>query len=399
MNSYYEMETQDTMKYSGTVSSLLPSATLELSARAKALAASGRDIIALSAGQPDFPTPAPVVRAALDAIEAGKTGYTASTGIPELKAAVASAWSTRRGLEWPPAQVLVSCGAKHCLANLIAAAVDPGDRVLLPKPYWVSYPEMVKAVGGCPVYPEGELNAEAILRAASEGAVGVLLNYPSNPAGTVPAPSRMAEIAEAVASTGIWVISDDIYEDLSYLDRGVPHVLDFRPDLAGRTAVVSGVSKTYSMTGWRIGFALGPAEWIRISGLLQAHSTSNPCSISQWAALAAVTGAAEAERMEMLESFRKRRDLCCALLEGIEGLETVRPEGAFYVFPRLLTDPDKLDTQRFCGELLDTEGVAMVPGAAFGSEGHVRISFAASEVDIREGIRRFTEFLHRRMIQ
>lgn len=387
------------MKYSRAVSSLSPSATLELSARAKAMAASGRDIIALSAGQPDFPTPAPVVRAALEAIEAGKTGYTASTGIPELKAAVASSWSARRGLEWPPAQVLVSCGAKHCLANLIAAAIDPGDRVLLPKPYWVSYPEMVKAVGGLPVYPEGELNAEAILLAASEGAVGVLLNYPSNPAGTVPTPSEMAEIAEAVASTGMWVISDDIYEDLGYLDRGVPHILDARPDLVSRTAVVSGVSKTYSMTGWRIGFALGPAQWIRISGLLQAHSTSNPCSISQWAALAAVTGAAEVERVEMLESFRKRRDLCCALLESIEGLETVRPEGAFYVFPRLLTDPDKLDTQRFCGELLDTEGVAMVPGAAFGSEGHVRISFAASEDDIREGIRRFTEFLHRRMIQ
>ncbi len=385
------------IKYSAAASSLSPSATLELSARAKALAAEGRDIIALSAGQPDFPTPAPIVQAALDAIAAGKTGYTASTGIPELKRAVATSWSARRGLEWSPSEVIVSCGAKHSLANLIAAAVSPGEKVLLPRPYWVSYPEMVKASGGVPVFTGGELDADEIIRAASEGAVGVLLNYPSNPAGTVPSASEMKDIAEAVASTNMWVISDDIYEDLSYLDGSVPHILDFRPDIADRTVVVSGVSKTYAMTGWRIGFALGPKEWVRLSGLIQAHSTSNPCSISQWAALAAVQGAAENERLGMLDSFSERRDICYNLLSEIDGLETVKPDGAFYVFPRLLSDPDRLDTQRFCGELLNTKGVAAVPGSAFGSEGHLRISFAASEENIREGISRLAEFLHGRL--
>ncbi len=385
------------MEYSRTAMSLTPSATLQLSAKAKELQSAGRDIISLSAGQPDFPTPIPIAEAGIDAIREGKTVYTASTGIPELKEAVAAQYSIRRNMHWLPSNVLVGCGAKHNLASLIRVAIDPGDKVLLPRPFWVSYPEMVKASGGIPIFPEECINGSEIRKAAGKGAVGVLLNYPSNPTGFVPTVSFMSEIADAIAETDMWVISDDIYEDLAYLDSGVPHILDFHPELKERTAVVSGVSKTYAMTGWRIGYSLACSEWTRLAGILQAHSTSNPCSISQWAALAAVEGKASREREEMHRSFHMRRDLICELLDRVDGMEFKKPDGAFYVFPRLLTDPQKLDTNRFCSDLLEEEGVAVIPGSAFGAEGYIRISFAASEDDIRRGIHRLKEFLHRRL--
>lgn len=383
------------MRYSSNIGSLSPSATLQLSAKAKEMQKAGRDIISLSAGQPDFPTPEPIAEAAVRAISQGKTGYTASTGIPELKEAVSRNYSERRGIDWEPGSVIVSCGAKHSLSILIGAAIDPGDGVLLPRPYWVSYPEMVMAYGGRPMFPEGLLSADSIRRAADSGAVGVLLNYPSNPSGYVPSCEEMSEIAEAIDETGLWVISDDIYEDLSYLDSGVPHVLDARPGLAERTAVVSGVSKTFSMTGWRIGYCLCNREWARLAGMLQAHTTSNPCSISQWAALAALEGRAERERLRMHAAFRQRRDLICSLLSSEEYLQFDRPDGAFYVLARIDTG-DELDTAAFCSELLEKEGLAVIPGSAFGAEGYIRISFAACDEDIREGVRRLGRFLHGR---
>jgi aspartate aminotransferase len=383
------------MNYSRTIMSLSPSATLQLSAKAKELKESGRDIVSLSAGQPDFPTPAPIAEAAINAIRERKTGYTASTGIPELKEAVARNYSARRNIEWKAENVVVSNGAKHGLANLIRSAINPGNGVLLPKPYWVSYPEMVKASGGIPVYPKESINPEEILEAADKGVVGLLLNYPSNPSGCVPSEDEIKSIADAVADTDMWVISDDIYEDLVYLEGGTPHILDYRPELKERTAVVSGVSKTYAMTGWRIGYSLTNVEWAKFSGVLQAHSTSNPCSISQWAALAAVEGKAESERNEMHSSFRRRRDLMCSLLSAEDGLQFSRPDGAFYVFPRLTADAE-LDTESFCSELLEEEGLAVIPGSAFGAEGYIRLSFAASDDDIREGVKRLRRFLHRR---
>ncbi|NOQ21540.1 MAG: aminotransferase class I/II-fold pyridoxal phosphate-dependent enzyme [Candidatus Aegiribacteria sp.] len=383
----------DDMKYSRIIMSLSPSATLQLSAKAKELKKSGRDIVSLTAGQPDFPTPAPITDAGIMAIQDGKTGYTASTGIPELKEAVAESYSIRRNIEWKPENVVVSCGAKHDLANLIRSAVNPGDRVLLPRPYWVSYPEMVKASGGIPVLPEKGIDPEEIVKAADHGAVGLLLNYPCNPSGYVPSDDEMNSIADAIADTDMWVISDDIYEDLVYIDGAAPHILDYRPELSSRTAVVSGVSKTYAMTGWRIGYSLANIEWSRLSGILQAHSTSNPCSISQWAALAAVEGKADKEKSEMYRSFRNRRDLICSLLSDVESLQFERPEGAFYVFPRLPAEPD---TAKFCSELLEEEGLAVIPGSAFGAEGYIRLSFAASDDDIREGVNRLKRFLRRR---
>jgi aspartate aminotransferase len=381
------------MKYSRTIMSLSPSATLQLSAKAKELKKSGRDIVSLTAGQPDFPTPAPIAEAGIKAILDGKTGYTPSTGILELKEAVAESYSVRRNIEWNSSNVVVSCGAKHDLANLIRAAVNPGDRVLLPRPYWVSYPEMVKASGGIPVLPDTRIDPCEILKAADQGAVGLLLNYPSNPSGYVPSDAEMKSIADAIADTDMWVISDDIYEDLVYIESAIPHILDYRPELSSRTAVVSGVSKTFAMTGWRIGYSLANIEWSRLCGVFQAHSTSNPCSISQWAALAAVEGKADKEKSEMYNSFRNRRDLICSILSDVEGIQFERPEGAFYVFPRLAAEND---TAGFCSELLEEEGLAVIPGSAFGAEGYIRLSFAASDDDIREGVNRLNRFLRRR---
>jgi len=386
---------EDAMRYSSRSQALKPSATLQITAMAKALKAEGRDIISMSAGQPDFPTPTAAILAAEKAMRDGNTGYTASTGMPELKSAVAQVYSERRGVDYSVARTMISCGAKHSITNLLLAAVNTGDRILIPRPYWVSYPEMVKLCGGIPVLPEGEgmlLSASDIERAAAEGAVGMILNSPSNPSGMVYGREEIEEVSEVLAENDMWVISDDIYEDLVYLDSSAPHVLDVRPDLADRVAVVSGVSKTYSMTGWRIGFALANKEWIRRAGMIQAHSTSNPCTISQYAALAMVRGEGERERRSMLGAFRWRRDFICELLLAEDKLQVVVPQGAFYVFPALVSDGE-VDTAVFCKILLEQEGLATIPGSAFGAEGHIRLSFAASEDDIREGVKRLRSFM------
>ncbi|NLP04817.1 pyridoxal phosphate-dependent aminotransferase [Candidatus Fermentibacteria bacterium] len=378
------------MDFSSTVRSREPSATLQLTARAKELQKAGRDIVALSAGQPDFPSPRAAVEAAEKAMRGGMTGYTATPGIPELREIVAAVTSRRRGLEWRASNVVVSCGAKHSLANLLMAAVEKGDGVLLPSPYWVSYPEMVKLAGGRPVLPRSGsllISAADVREAASSGVKGVILNSPGNPTGLVAGPAHTRELAEAIAETGVWCISDDIYEDLVYLDGPAPHILDYRPGLAERTAVVSGVSKTYSMTGWRIGWAVAPETWTRMAARIQEHTTSNPNSIAQYASLAVLSGAAEEERVAMLASFRARRDLMCDLLAAVPALDFTKPDGAFYVFPRVLS-PMGADSSALSMRLLDEFGLAVIPGSAFGAEGYLRLSFAASERDIREGAAR-----------
>jgi aspartate aminotransferase len=376
------------MNYSGLARSLEPSATLQLTARARELQRSGRRVVALSAGQPDFPTPAAAAEAAARAVAEGHTGYTATPGIPELREEIARLTGLRRGMSFEPAEVIVSCGAKHCLANLLLSAVEPGDAVLLPRPYWVSYPEMVKLAGGVPVYPAGGgllPGAADIEEAASKGVRGVILNSPGNPTGCVYSRGEADDLAKALEASGMWVISDDIYEDLCYTGHPAPHVLDAAPGLRDRTAVVSGVSKTYSMTGWRIGWAVAPRDWIRFCTRIQEHTTSNPSSVSQWASLAVLGGGADADKARMHEAFRARRDLMADLLGGIGGLRFPRPDGAFYVFVdyRGLSDVPSADA---ASALLEEHGLAVIPGSAFGSEGWLRLSFAASDADIREGV-------------
>ena len=342
-------------------------------------------------------------------MSSGKTGYTPSAGIPELREAVAAVYSKRHDIDYAAGDVLISCGAKHCLANLVMAATREGDRVLIPRPYWVSYPEMIGLAGGEAVLPDEEeglsLTAAAVRRALERGVRGVLLNSPNNPTGMVKPAEELQGIADALRDhPDAWAISDDIYEDLVYgtADGTEPRPVSLpsiAPDLADRVACVTGVSKTFAMTGWRIGYALSSnRQWIDSSAIIQAHTTSNPCSIAQWAALAAVEGRADAERRKMLEAFRARRELVCDLME--QKLPRLRlhgrPEGAFYVFPEILAGPGEsspVDSNLFCEKLLEEEAVALIPGAAFGAEGYVRLSFAASEKDITIAVDRIARFM------
>ncbi|MCK5841631.1 MAG: pyridoxal phosphate-dependent aminotransferase [Candidatus Sabulitectum sp.] len=385
------------MHYAKNASSLEGSATLLYTARAASMKAAGADIISLTAGQPDFKTPHAAIQAAKDAMDQGKTLYTPSMGIVELRQAVAHRWSGVHKQEFRVENAMVSCGAKHSIANMLEVVVSPGDKVLLPKPYWVSYPQMVRRLGGVSVYPDsGEMliTGDDIRKAHASGVKGMIFNSPCNPSGLVNTTRMIADVAAAVRETGIWVISDDIYEDLYYGHGRVPHILNADPGLRDQVALITGVSKTYAMTGWRIGFAIANPDWIRIAGRIQAHSTSNPCSISQYAALAVVKGEAEAERAKMYDAFKRRRDLICGLLEKVPGIEFQRPQGAFYVYPRIVTDKP-INTEEFCIALLEKGGLGTIPGSAFGNEGYIRLSFAASDDDIAEAVKRLKRFLER----
>ena len=385
------------MHYARNASSLEGSATLLYTAKAASMKAAGADVISLTAGQPDFPTPKAAIEAAKKAMDEGKTLYTPSMGIVELRQAVADRWSGVHDQNYKIANAMVSCGAKHSIANMLEVVVSPGDIVLLPKPFWVSYPQMVRRLGGISIYPESNgmlITGDDVRKAAAAGAKGMIFNSPCNPSGLVNTDDSVKDIASAIRETGIWVISDDIYEDLYYGSGQVPHILTADPGLRDQVALITGVSKTYAMTGWRIGFAIANPDWIRIAGRIQAHSTSNPCSISQYAALAVVTGQAEEERVHMYNAFKRRRNLVCDLLEEVPGLAFEKPEGAFYVYPKILTDKE-ISTEEFCISLLEKGGLGTIPGSAFGNEGYIRLSFAASDDDIAEAVKRLNSFLER----
>lgn len=385
-------------RFSNKIMSMSPSATLAITAKAMELKRKGVDVVSLSAGQPDFPTPEPIIQAAINAMEEGKTRYTATAGIPELREEIASRYSARRGVSFDAGQVLVSCGAKHSLSNLLEVAIQPGDVVVIPKPHWVSYPEMIRRVGGVP-FPVGRdgmlAEAEDVAKAVEVGAKGLLINSPCNPTGLTYDREQYEELADVVSETGLWVITDDIYEDLIYEGKDSLNILNVRPELSSRVAVVSGVSKTYAMTGWRIGYSIGPEKWLKLATTVQSHTTSNACSVSQYAALAALSGRAENEKRSMLERFEKRRKLICDLLENVEKVSFAVPDGAFYVFVDVSSHHLGGDSSEFCRRLLEEEALAVVPGIAFGTEGYVRVSFAASEEDITEGIDRLRRFVSR----
>ena len=385
------------MNFARNASRLEGSATLQFTAKAAAMKASGLDIVSLTAGQPDFPSPRAAFVAAEKAMAEGKTVYTPSMGIPELRAAVAERWSKFHSVQYGTDNVMVSCGAKHSIVNMLEAVVNPGDMVLLPRPYWVSYPQMIYRLGGVPVYPvSGEMlvTGDDVRAAHAQGAKGMIFNSPCNPSGLVNSSVMVKDLADAVRETGMWVISDDIYEELYYGYGKVPHLLDADPGLKDQIALVTGVSKTYAMTGWRIGFALAPASWIKIAGRVQAHTTSNPCSIAQYAALAVVNGEAEEEREFMYSAFSRRRDLICNLLSEVKGLDFKRPEGAFYVYPKVDAG-ENFRSEEFCLKLLEEGGLGTIPGSAFGTEGYIRLSFAASDDDIVEAVKRLNRFLER----
>jgi aspartate aminotransferase len=392
-----------------SLSRIKPSPTIAVTNLARELRAAGRDIIGLGAGEPDFDTPDHIKEAAIEAIRRGETKYTAVDGTPELKAAICRKFARENGLTFEPAQITVGTGGKQVLYNAFMATIDPGDEVVIPAPYWVSYPDMVRLAGGEPVFvscPEQtgfKLRPEDLDAAITARTKWVVLNSPSNPTGSAYTRDELADLAEVVRRhPHVRVLTDDIYEHLVY-DGFVFHTFaQVAPDLADRTLTVNGVSKAYAMTGWRIGYAGGPKELIRAMATIQSQSTSNPCSISQAAAVAALDGDQSflAERNEV---FRTRRDLVVDLLDRAPGLRCLKPEGAFYVYPscagvigRRTPKGQRIETSEdFARYLLEDAGVAVVHGSAFGLDPYFRISYATATELLEDACRRIVRACER----
>jgi aspartate aminotransferase len=384
---------------------LEPSATLAMAAKAKELIAAGNTIYDLSVGEPDFITPAHICRAAEDAMRAGHTKYTIASGIPELKKAVVQQYRDVHGLSYAPSQVVVANGAKHALHNAFTVLLNPGDEVIIPAPYWVSYAELVKLTGAVPVIvptrqeDNFKLTPEQFRRATTAQTRLLLLCSPSNPTGSMYTPEELAALADVVLEKNLLVVADEIYERLVYGGRRFASFATVRTGLPERTVLVNGVSKTYAMTGWRIGWTLAPSEVSAAMADLQSQETSNPCSISQYAALAALTGPQECVA-EMLAEFAKRREFVRGRLAAIAGLSCAEISGAFYAFVNIRPHLGRRyggkqvdNSSQWCLELLAQQGVATVMGSAFGAEGYVRLSFAASMDRLQAALERIEKFL------
>ncbi len=383
-----------------------PSATLAVSQKARELKAQGRDIISLSAGEPDFDTPDNIKKAAIAAIERGETKYTAVDGIPELKEAIAAKFRRDNGLEYAPSQIIVSTGGKQVLYNALMATINPGDEVIIPAPYWVSYPDMVLLAGGEPVIVQTraednyKMTPEALEAAITEKTKWLIFNSPSNPSGAAYSADELKALTDVLKRhEHVWIMSDDMYEHLVYDDFVFATPAQVEPALYGRTLTVNGVSKAYAMTGWRIGYAGGPEQLVRAMAKLQSQSTSNPCSISQWAAVEALNGPQDFIE-EARKVYQQRRDLVVDMLNAAEGITCHKPEGAFYVYPSIAgvigkSTPDGkvIETDEdFVTALLEAEGVAAVHGAAFGTSPNFRVSYATSTEALKEACTRIQRF-------
>jgi aspartate aminotransferase len=389
-----------------SLSRVKPSATIAVTNKAAELKRAGRDVIGLGAGEPDFDTPENIKEAAIAAIRAGKTKYTAVDGIPELKEAIVEKFRRENELAYTTSQVSVGTGGKQILYNALVATLNPGDEVIVPAPYWVSYPDMVLLGGGEPVAVETgsatgyKMTASALEAAITPRTKWLILNSPSNPSGAAYTRTELAEIgAVLVKHPHVWVMTDDMYEHLVYDDFAFTTLAQVCPELIDRTLTVNGVSKAYAMTGWRIGYAGGPEQLIKAMAKIQSQSTSNPCTISQWAAVEALTGP-QGFIAENNIIFKERRDLVVSMLNQASGISCPTPEGAFYVFPScagtigrtspsgktLATDED------FVTELLEQEGVAVVQGSAFGIGPNFRISYATSTEALETACERIQRF-------
>lgn len=378
------------------VDNLTPSLTLAIDSKAKALKAAGENVIGFGAGEPDFDTPEHIKQAAMGFLDAGFTKYTPSSGIPELREAIAEKLETDNALKYDPSQIIVSCGAKHSCFNAIMATIDPGDEVLIPAPYWLSYPEMVKLAGGEPyIIPTTKENGykltpDALRDAISPASKMLVLNSPGNPTGVMYTENELAALAEIALDEELLILSDEIYEKLIYDDNKHVSVASFSNQVYESTIVVNGFSKTYAMTGWRLGYLAAPKNVAQKIDAMQSHSTSNPTSFAQKGALAALKSPQDCVA-DMLAEYTKRRRKICELLDGIPSLTYVKPDGAFYV----LTDISRtgMDSTTFADKLLDEQKVAVVPGIAFGDDNTVRLSYAMGMDSIEEGVRRIKKFL------
>ena len=396
------------MDLSNRVQAIKPSPTLAVTARAAALKAEGRDIIGLGAGEPDFDTPQHIKDAAIDAIHRGFTKYTAVDGTPSLKAAIIAKFKRDNGLDYTPKQILVSCGGKQSFFNLVQAFINDGDEVIIPAPYWVSYPDIVILADGKPVIIEAgieqgfKITPTQLQAAITPRTKLVVINSPSNPTGAVYSGAELAALGEVLRQhPQVLIASDDMYEHIRLDDAPFVNILNVCPDLYDRTLVLNGVSKAYSMTGWRIGYAAGPENILRAMTNVQSQSTSNPTSISQVAAEAALNGD-QACITPMLEAFKQRHRFVVDGLNKIPGFQCVDSGGAFYAFPDVRDAIARLHTQgtikaatdiEFSEYLLNQADVAVVPGSAFGAEGYIRLSFATSNANLEKALTRIAAAL------
>ena len=389
-----------------TLERVKPSPTLAITSKARELKAAGFDVIGLGAGEPDFDTPDNVKQAAIEAIQRGETKYTAVDGIPELKRAVAEKFKRENGLAYKPSEITVGSGGKQVLYNALLATLDPGDEVIIPSPYWVSYPDIVLLAGAEPVIVETKLEdgfklkPAVLARAITSKTKWFIFNSPSNPTGAAYTEDEIKALTDVlVKHDRVWVLSDDIYEHLVYDGFKFTTPAAIEPKLKTRTLTLNGVSKAYSMTGWRIGYGGGPEPLIKAIATLQSQSTSNPCSISQWASVEALQGP-QGFLKEWVKSFQERRDLVVSMLNQAKGIDCPKPEGAFYVYPscagtigKSTREGKKIgNDEDFATLLLEEEGVAVVHGAAFGLSPFFRISYATGIEALEEACRRIQRF-------
>jgi len=386
------------IQLSDRVQRVKPSPTLAISALAQQLKAEGRDVINLGVGEPDFGTLAHIKEAAIEAIHKNKTGYTAVDGIPELKDAIIHKFKRDNGFSYEADQILVSCGGKQSFSNLCQALLNDGDEVIIPAPYWVSYPDMVMLAGGEPVIVEAgqdehfKLTAEKLEAAITDKTRLFVINSPSNPSGIMYSQDELAALGKVLMKyPDIVIATDDMYEHILFGDNKFSNILNATPELYDRCVVLNGVSKAYAMTGWRIGYAAGPVELIKGMKKIQGQSTSNPTSISQYASVEALNGDQDC-LIPMLEAFSERHDFVVKSLNAIDGIKCLESDGTFYSFPNvegLIARVDGVSNDTELAEhLLDKTGVALVPGSAFGMPGHIRLSYATSMENLEKSIER-----------
>jgi len=384
------------MKLAGRVSQVKPSLTLAISAKAQAMKAEGIDVCSFSAGEPDFDTPAHIKAAAQKALDEGKTKYGPEAGEPKLREAIARKLKTSNGLDYKAENVIVTNGGKHSLFNLMLALIESGDEVIIPAPYWVSYPEMVTIAGGKPVIVNTDastgykITAEQLRKSITSQTKLFVLNSPSNPTGMVYTPDEIQALAEVVVDTDILVVSDEIYEKILYDGVKQVSIGSLGEEIFARTIISNGFAKGYSMTGWRLGYLAGSKEIIKAASTIQGHSTSNVCTFAQYGAIAALEGSQDCVE-EMRQAFAKRREVMLERLNAIPGLSCPKPDGAFYMFPDI--SKTKLKSLEFCNALLEKEQVAVIPGIAFGADDNIRISYATDMATIEKGMDRLEKFV------
>ena len=393
------------MELSRKAQAIEPSLTLAITAKAKEMKEKGIDVISFSAGEPDFNTPKNIINAAIKAMEDGNTKYTSVNGILQLREAICKKFKDDNGLEYNPSQIVVSTGAKQSLANTFLAILNPGDEVIVSTPYWVSYPELIKLADGKPVFVEGDeksnykFTKENLEKAVTAKTKAIVLNTPNNPTGTIYNKEELEVIADFAKKYDIIIISDDIYEKLIYDNENNISISSLSKDAYERTIVINGLSKSYAMTGWRIGYCAASEKIAKLMISIQSHVTSNVCSITQYAALEALNGPQD-EITKMINEFEKRINYMINRIESIDNLSIVKPKGAFYIMINIENCLGKEingkilnDSMEFCASLLENEKLAVIPGKAFGLNNYIRVSYATSMEAIKEGLNRIESFI------